>query len=304
MVPLVMGNYVEPILFRYRGRDLKAEDIAHVQATISSHYARGRSFIARTLCEWWDWRQPNGEYKEFAARDLLLRLEEAGLIELPARQRVKSNVSKKTYTQIPLDYSDQPLSGAVGNYPAPVLEQAQGAHSELWDYLLHHYHYLGRPKLVGEHLKQVVLIDGQVVACLGWASAAWKISPRDQYIGWTAAIKRSRLHLITNNVRFLILPWVRIAHLASKVLAMSVRALPGCWEQRYGHRVYLAETFVDLSRFAGTCYRAANWRCVGQTQGHAKRGNAYHRHGVVKGIYLYPLDRYWRQVLTDEVSAR
>mgnify|MGYP002814616566 FL=1 len=165
-----MGNYVEPILFRYRGRDLKAEDIAHVQATITSHYARGRSFIARTLCEWWDWRQPNGEYKEFAARDLLLRLEEAGLIELPARQRVKSNVSKKTYTQIPLDYSDQPLSGVVGNYPAPILEQAQGAHGELWDYLLHHYHYLGRPKLVGEHLKQVVLIDGQVVACLGWAS--------------------------------------------------------------------------------------------------------------------------------------
>ena len=159
---------MDPILFRYRARDLRAEDIAHIQAAVASHYARGRSFIARTLCELWDWRQPNGGYKEFAARDLLLRLEEAKLIELPPRQRVKSNVSQKTYTQIPL-YTHQPLSGAVGDYPAPIIEAVQAAHSELWDYLLHHYHYLGRPKLVGEHLKQVVFIDGQVVACLGWA---------------------------------------------------------------------------------------------------------------------------------------
>lgn len=302
MVPLAVGNSVDPILFRYRARDLRVEDIAHIQAAIASQYARGRSFIARMLCQRWDWRQPNGGYKEFAARDLLLRLEEAGLIELPPRQRVKSNVSKKTYVQIPL-YTHQPLSGAVGDYPAPVVEEAQEAHSELWDYLLHHYHYLGRPKLVGEHLKQVVFIDGQVVACLGWASAAWKIAPRDRHIGWTESVKRTRLHLITNNVRFLILPWVRVPHLASKVLALSVRGLSGGWEQRYGHPVYLAETFVDLSRFAGICYRAANWVCVGQTQGHAKRGNAYHRHGVVKGIYLYPLDRRWRQVLTREATA-
>jgi len=293
---------VDPILFRYRARDLNAEDIAYVRAAIVSEYARGRSHIARTLCERWDWRQPNGAYKEFAARDLLLRLEEAGLIGLPPRQRVKSNVSKRTYAQIPL-YSQQPLSGAVGNYPAPVIEEARGAHSELWDCLLHHYHYLGRPKLVGEHLRQLVFLEGQVVGCLGWASAAWKIAPRDRHIGWTPAQKRTRLHLITNNVRFLILPWVRVAHLASKVLALSVRALPRCWEQRYGHRVYLAETFVDLSRFAGTCYRAANWLCVGHTQGHAKRGNAYHRHGVVKGIYLYPLERHWREVLSAQAAA-
>jgi hypothetical protein len=293
---------VDPILFRYRARDLNAEDIAYVRAAIASEYERGRSHIARMLCERWDWRQPNGAYKEFAARDLLLRLEEAGLIELPPRQRVKSNVSRRTYAPISL-YSHPPLSGAVGNYPAPVIEEAQGAHRELWDALLHHYHYLGRPKLVGEHLRQLVFLDGQVVGCLGWASAAWKIAARDRHIGWTPAQKRTRLHLITNNVRFLILPWVRVAHLASKVLSLSVRALPRCWQQRYGHRVVLAETFVDRSRFAGTCYRAANWLCVGHTQGHAKRGNAYHRHGVVKGIYLYPLERHWREALSAEAAA-
>ena len=300
MAPLVWGNYVDAILFRYRARDLTAGYIAHIQAVIASHYARGRSFIARTLCERWDWRQPNGGYQEFAARDPLQRLEEAGLIELPPRQRVKSNVSKQSYAQIPL-YTQQPLSGPVGDYPGPVIEAAQGAHSELWDYLLHHYHYLGHPKPVGEHLKQVVFIDGQVVGCLGWASAAWKIAARDRHIGWTVSLNRTRLHLIINNVRFLILPWVRVPHLASKVLALSVRGLAGCWEERYGYRVVLAETFVDLSRFAGTGYRAANWLCVGQTQGHAKRGNAYHRHGVVKGIYLYSLDRHWPQALTREV---
>ena len=303
MVPLAWGNRLDPILFRYRARDLTAGDIAHIQAAIAAHYALGRSYIARTLCEQWQWRQPNGGYKEFAARDLLLRLEEARFIELPPRQRVKSNVSKQRYAQIPL-YIEQPLSGAVGDYPAPVIEQARGAHGYLWDYLLHHYHYLGRPTLVGEHLKQLVFIDGQVVACLGWASAAWKIAPRDRHIGWTESVRRTRLHLVANNVRFLILPWVRLPHLASKVLALSVRGLPGNWQQRYGHPVVLAETFVDLSRFAGTCYRAANWLCVGQTQGHAKRGNAYHRHGVVKGIYLYPLARHWRQALTREAAAR
>ena len=303
MVPLTLGNHLDAILFRYRARDLTANDIAQIQAAIAAHYARGRSFIARTLCERWDWRQPNGGYKEFAARDLLLRLEEAQLIELPPRQRVKNNVAQQTYAQIPL-YNQQPLSGVVGAHAAPVIEPAQGAHSELWDYLLHHYHYLGRPQLVGEHLKQLVFIDGQVVACLGWASAAWKIAPRDRHIGWTPEVKRTRLHLITNNVRFLILPWVRVEHLASKVLALSLRGLAGCWEQRYGHAVCLAETFVDQSRFAGTCYRAANWVCVGATQGHAKRGNTYHRHGVVKGIYLYPLARHWREVLTGEGRTR
>ena len=150
MDPFVWGNHMElqPILFRYRARDLRAQDTAQVQAAIASHYARGRSFIARTLCELWDWRQPIGGYKEFAARDLLLRLTESGRIELPPRQRVKSNVSKKTYAQIPL-YTHQGLSGTVGDFAGPVIEQTQGGHSELWDYLLHHYHYLGRPKLVG-----------------------------------------------------------------------------------------------------------------------------------------------------------
>ena len=288
---------MDPILFRYRARDLTAEGIAEIQATIAAHHVRGRSHIAHVLCEQWQWRQANGGYKEFAARDLLLRLEEAGLVTLPPRQRVKINRAKKSYARIPV-YSQEPLSGTLADHGAPVIEEARRAHGDLWDYLLDHYHYLGRPRLVGEHLKQLVFIDGRVVACLGWASAAWKIAPRDRHIGWSALQKRTRLHLVVNNVRFLVLPWVRLPHLASQVLALSARELAHAWQQRYGHPVVLAETFVDCARFAGTCYRAANWLCVGETQGHAKRGNTYHRHGRIKGVYLYPLTRHWRQALT------
>jgi hypothetical protein len=285
------------MLFRYRGRDLSAADITLIREAIAAHYARGRSFIAQRLCEHWDWRQPNGAYKGFAARDLLLRLEEAKHIVLPPPLAVKNNRAEKSYAQVPL-YDDRPLSGRVSGHLPPRIVEARGADRTLWDYLVHRHHYLGRPKLVGEHLKQLVYLGEQVVGCLGWASAAWKSAPRERWIGWSVAQKRARLHLLTNNVRFLILPWVRVEHLASKVLGMSVRGLSLAWAARYGHPVVLAETFVDLSRFRGTCYRAANWCYIGTTQGHAKRGNAYHRHGVPKALYLYPLERSFRERLT------
>ncbi len=297
-----MENPVEPILLRYRGRDLTVSDIAMIREAIITDYARGRTYIGVQLCERWDWRQENGEYKAFAARDLLRRLERAGLVDLPPPQRVKIN-RPKTYAQIPF-FVPTPLGGGLADHPAPRLQEVQGAAEHtLWDYLLAHHHYLGRPGLVGEHLKQLVFIGEQVVGCLGWASAAWKIAPRDQHIGWSLAQRRARLPLLVNNVRFLILPWVRLPHLASKVLSLSVRALPASWQRRYGHAVHLAETFVDVSRFAGTCYRAANWYCVGQTQGHAKRGHQYLPHGIVKSIYLYPLTRHWREVLVREPSG-
>lgn len=296
-----MEGTPEPILLRYRGRDLTAQDLAGIRATIAAHYERGRTHIGVRLCEQWQWRQANGEYKAFAARDLLRRLERAGLVELPAPQRVKINPPKR-YEQIPF-FLQSPLTGTLADHPTPVLREAQGAESYLWDYLLAHYHYLGRAPLVGEHLKQLVYIGEQVVGCVGWASAAWKIGPRDRHIGWSLAQKRARLHLVANNVRFLLLPWGRLPHLASKVLALSVRGVSESWQRRYGHGLLLAETFVDRARFAGTCYRAANWVRVGQTQGNAKRGHLYERHGLVRDIYLYPLQRHWREALTQELDA-
>ena len=287
------------VVFRYRCRELDAQSIAFIRATVAQHYAKGRSHISRVLCKAWGWVQPNGKLKEYAARDLLLRLEENGLVKLPPRLRPKNNLKRKSFDQIPLFIKSQ-LGGSVGDYPKPTVRLAKPQDSYLWDYLLHHYHYLGLPKLVGAHLKHLVLIDAQVVACIGWASAAWKVKDRDTFIGWDESIKRKNLYLIANNVRFLILPWVRVKDLASKALSLSLRRLSTDWQQCYGHRLYLAETFVDKARFKGTCYEAANWQCVGQTKGSAKRGNAYRYHGHCKAIYLYPLHRRFRRFLCDD----
>jgi hypothetical protein len=292
-----MGKAVtNKIIFRYRGRELRDEDIAFIAQMIQAHYARGRSHISRVLCDHWNWRQHNGKRKEYAARDLLLRLEEAGHIALPTRQRVKNNLKAADFSQVPL-FVHQALVGRVGDHPPIELRVADGPDRYLWDYLIHHYHYLGRPKLVGEHLKQLVLIGDQVVGCLGWASAAWKVGCRDTFIGWSPAQRRAHLSAVVNNVRFLLLPWIRVEHLASQVLARSARGLSAAWQARYGHPAVLAETFVDSSRFTGTCYHAANWQCLGQTRGHAKRGNAYHCHAKPKAVWLYPLQRHWRRHL-------
>jgi hypothetical protein len=290
---------MDQVVFRYRARQLGIQDIRFIQALISKHYQRGRSHISRRLCESWQWIQPNGKLKECAARDLLLRLEEQGLIELPPRLRPKNNLKEQSFDQVPLFLHD-PIHGSAGEHDRLYIELPNSQDGYLWDYLVYHHHYLGLPKLVGEHLKHLVTINGQVVACLSWASAAWKVKARDQFIGWGEATRRRNLPLIANNTRFLILPWVNVKYLASKALSLSIRRLRADWEKTYAHPVYLAETFVDISRFGGTCYRAANWLCVGQTKGSAKKGNAYRYHGQPKAIYLYPLHRHFRRYLLDD----
>ncbi|MFO7971676.1 MAG: DUF4338 domain-containing protein [Desulfobacterales bacterium] len=290
---------MEPIVFRYRSRELASHDIDFIRSAISKYYSRGRSYISRVLCRHWNWVQPNGKLKEYPARDLLLRLEEKGFIKLPPRLNQKNNVKHNTYAQIPI-FKKQDLAGIVGNYSKLTIRIVKQADSYLWNYLLHHYHYLGQPKLVGEHLKYLAYLNGQVVACISWASAAWKIKSREEFIGWDKSTKRKKLYLIANNTRFLILPWIRVKHLASKVLALNLKRLSDDWQNLYNHRVYLVETFVDTSRFKGTCYKAANWQYVGQTSGSAKKGNDYLYHGQPKAVYLYPLHRNFRRLLNDD----
>lgn len=290
---------MEPIVFRYRGRDLNAEDISFIQATILEHYDKGRTRISQLLCKSWRWVQPSGELKEYAARDLLLRLEEKGFVKLPPRIKRNNNLKKKNFAQIPF-FQKTALNGSAGNYQQPCVELVNPQTSYLWDYLIYHYHYLRLPKLVGKYQRHLVFISGQPVACLAWASAAWKVKVREQFIGWEEPIKRKNLHLIANNTRFLILPWVNVKYLASKILSLSAGRLSHDWEQTYAHPVYLAETFVDIARFKGTCYRAANWIEIGRTKGSAKKGNDYQYHGQPKAIYLYPLHRHFRRFLLDD----
>jgi hypothetical protein len=293
-----LEDLMGPVVFRYRARELTCQDIEVIRHTIALHASRGRSHISRVLCQLWNWVQPNGKLKEYAARDLLLRLEEQGYIKLPPRLRPKNNLKRKCFAQIPI-FNQEPLCGFVGQYPGLKIALVDGD-DYLWGFLLHHYHYLGLPRLVGEHLKYLVYLNGQVVACLAWASAAFKVKSRDDLIGWNAGTRHRRLHLVANNTRFLVLPWVRVKHLASKILACNCKRLSGDWYQRYQHPLLLAETFVDTARFAGTCYKAANWLYVGHTRGSAKRGNRYRRHGQVKAVYLYPLNRHFKKELAGD----
>ena len=290
---------MKQILFQYRGRNLNNQDIVFITSCIDKYYSKGRSYISRLLCKEWNWRQPNGGLKEYAARDLLLRLEENNLIKLPPRLRPKNNLKQKSFDQIPFFYK-QDYIGNLRDYQEPIITLVESKNSYLWDYLIHHYHYLGLQTLVGEYVKHLVFINDHVVACLGWSSASWKIKSRDQFISWDEAAKKKNLYFIANNSRFLILPWIRVKHLASKILSKVLKQLSDDWQRKYNHPLYLVETFVDTSRFKGICYQASNWRYVGQSKGSSKKGNKYVYHGQSKAIYLYPLHRHFRRLLSHD----
>ncbi len=173
-----------------------------------------------------------------------------------------------------------------------------------WAEEMDRYHYLGNRGVCGRSLRYVATLGGQWVALIGWGNAALKCGVRDRYLGWDAETKLKRLHLVTNNVRFLVLPWVRVKNLASRVLGLSLRRISGDYEKIYGHPVLYAETFVDISRYRGTCYRAANWRDVGLTRGYSKNGAGYRHHGQPKAVYLYPLHRQAREILSGDFIPR
>ncbi len=274
-------------VFRYRRRTIAPADLDFIRATITTHAAHGRSRIARVLCEAWDWRQPTGALKECACRDLLLRLEERGAVQLPPRRRAPDGPSRQDRL-LPLPPPPVALLTRADLHALEV-RPLQAAERPLWKTLLARYHYLGYHRSVGEQLGYVAFLDGQLVACLAWGAAAYRSAPRETYLGWDVATKRARLPLVAQNIRFLLLPWVRIPHLASKILATNLRRLSADWQARYGHGLLLAETFVDPTRFRGTCYRAANWVGLGPTRGAGKRGNRYRRHGVPKLVFVYPL---------------
>jgi hypothetical protein len=186
------------------------------------------------------------------------------------------------------------LAAAVHELAGLRLEVVERTGSALWNEYIDRYHYLGYKPLPGAQLRYFAYAEQRLVGLLGFGAAAWKSGARDEWIGWSRGQRHRNLPAVVNNARFLILPWVRVAHLASKLLAMAARALPAHWQGRYGYRPVLLETFVEAARFTGTCYRAANWTCVGQTQGRGKLGD--HRLGQVpvKTVWVYPLAKDFR----------
>ena len=281
---------------RYSGRAFSPQEIEQVRELIQTDSEASRQQLSYRVCELFDWRKSDGSLKDMSCRVALLRMHREGLIELPD-PRHKVNPCRSFARRTPQAEPGALLEAVVHELEGLRLEGVQRKRSALWNEYIDRYHYLGYKPLPGAQLRYFAYADDRLVALLGFGAAAWKTGPRDEWIGWSHEQRKRNLSRIVNNARFLIPPWIRVKGLASKLLAMASRTLPADWEDRYGYRPVLLETFVEQERFAGTCYRAANWTCVGQTQGRGKLGD--HRLGQVpiKTVWMYPLRKDFRAEL-------
>jgi len=245
--------------WKYRGRIITAEDVQYIRALVGAHPSASRRTLSRKLCEAWEWRQTNGALRDMVCRGLLLMLERAGQIQLPPVTYKRHNPLVQRVRPEPVLLDQTPISGKLRDLKPIQFQQVRRTSDEpLFNSLMEHHHYLGYEQPVGEHLKYVAWAAGRPIACLAWSSAPRHIGSRDRYIGWSREARRRNIRLIAYNTRFLILPWVRVPHLASHLLAAMAARVSVDWERMYGHPIYFLETFVDAERFRGTCYRAAN----------------------------------------------
>ena len=283
---------------RYRGRAISQEDILYIRSLIDHYPGESRRKLSVRLCEAWQWRQANGALRDMVCRGLLLMLERAGQISLPPVSYVRHNPLSRRARPQPVLIDTTPIEGSLCKLQPLELEQVRRTSREpLFNSLMEQHHYLGYEQPVGEHLKYVVWAQGRPVACLAWSSAPRHLASRDHYIGWDAAARRSRIRFIAYNTRFLILPWVRVEHLASHILGRMAARISNDWQQQYGHPIYFLETFVDPERFRGTCYRAANWVLMGRTTGRGKQSDSYVPNRSIKEVLGYPLTRRFRELL-------
>jgi len=283
-----------------QGRRITADEIGLIRGLMADHCDWGRTRLSEELCRLWDWRNAQGRIKDMAARALLLKLERRGFIELPARQRPSSNGMRNRGVPA-VAHANEPICGRLGDLrPLCVDVVAPGSVDvRLFNSLLACYHYLGHRNTVGENLRYLMRDrHGRPVACALFGSAAWKCADRDAFIGWERAAREGNLQGLTNNTRFLVLPWVEVPHLASHVLGLITRRIRADWQAKYGHPVHALETFVDRSRFRGTCYRAANWVWLGATRGRTRNDRDHRTQASVKDVYLFPLIPGFRQELS------
>jgi hypothetical protein len=278
-------------VIRYRGREFSSARIEFVRRLIAENPSMSRRRLSAKLCEAWDWRQPNGQLCDMICRGLLLECERAGLLRLPAQKMIPPNpLGARRRRPPPIEVDRSPIAGTLKDLGALQIRQVRRTDGEgLWAGLIETHHYLGYSHLVGEQLKYLVFAAGRPIAAFGFSSAPRHLGPRDRFIGWTAEQRRASIRLLAYNNRFLILPWVRVAHLASHLLARIARRICGDWQNLYHHPIYFLETFVDPDRHAGTCYRAANWLLLGRTTGRGKDDLTHRPNRSLKDIWGYPL---------------
>ncbi|HEY6273392.1 MAG TPA: Druantia anti-phage system protein DruA [Terriglobales bacterium] len=290
-----------PECLTFCGRTFQGDELELMRQIAREFSGLGVTEIARTLCELLEWTRPNGGLKNHECRHLLERLQTEGFLQLPQLRTRGGRGPRRAALSQPR-YERAPLECAASECEPLELRLVEGqAESRRWREQVEQYHYLECRVPFGAHLRYWVQTQDRELACLLWTSPAWKMQARDEWIGWSDEQRRGNLQWIVSNGRFLILPWIRVKGLASKILALSARQMPRDWEIHYGRRPLLLETLVDATRFRGTCYRAANWIHVGRTAGRGRMDREHKAHGqAVKDIYVYPLVRDARKRLCGD----
>lgn len=284
---------------RYCGRDFTPTEIKQIKVLIKDNPQFNRTRLSVEVCRVFQWLKPDGKTKDMSCRVAMLKMEKDGLIRLPPSTRKKKPDRSIKFT-VATEPEDQ-IVCPVHRLPKLDLQiVTKGPSSTLWNEYIERYHYLGHKPLPGAQLRYFITAGEQIVALAGFGAAAWQTAPRDQFIGWTHDQRKANLHLIVNNARFLILPWIQSKNLASKILSLLARRLPDDWYNRYNIRPVLLESFVQKDRFEGTCYKAANWQIVGETKGRGKLGDTPKKGTVIvpiKDVWVYPLDKNFRVLL-------
>ena len=285
-------------IFTYRKRHITSDDVEFIRDLIVKQPDIGRCELSRQVCRAWNWVQPNGYLKDIVCRGLMLKLERDGFLQLPPRKFTPVNPLARRKSPGKILVSQDPICTTVQALSPVTLRQIRkSADEKLFNSLIHQFHYLGYSQPVGEHLKYIAYANDHPVACLAFSSAPYHIRPRDTFIGWDRNALEERRHLLAYNTRFLILPWIRVPHRASHLLGMCARTISQDWLALYSHPVYWLETFIDTERFAGTCYKAANWIFLGYTTGRGKDDQTNKKNRSVKAMYGYPLVRNFREKL-------
>jgi len=282
----------------YRHRLITDDDIVFIRKLITEHPGSSRRDLSKKLCQAWNWVQANGALRDMVCRGLMLMLHRAGLIELPAVRQVWRNPLGDRCQSALVGVEQEPLQMSFAELGAIELRQVRRTAEEaLFNSLVQQHHYLGYAQPVGEHLKYLAYARGRPIACVAWSSAPRHLGSRDRFIGWSKQERLANIRMLAYNTRFLILPWVRVPHLASHVLGRMARVLSTDWQRLYAHPIYFLETFIDPGRFAGTCYKAANWIGLGETTGRGKDDMHHLANRPIKQVLGYPLVRDFRQRL-------
>ena len=289
----------------YRHRVITEDDLVFIRRLIAENPQCSRRGLSKKLCEAWNWVQPNGALRDMVCRGMMLMLHREGLIELPALRQVgrSSLMGREKPDAVSIDQT--PLSMNFAELgPLQVRQVRRTPEEAMFNSLLQQHHYLGYSQPVGEHLKYLVYAQGRPIACVAWSSAPRHLGSRDRFIGWSAQARLKNVRLLAYNTRFLVLPWVRVPHLASHILGRMVRMLSADWQALYAHPIYFVETFINPQRFRGTCYRAANWTVMGLTTGRGKDAPTKEVNRSIKQVLGYPLVKDFRQRLSRLPEAQ